>query len=569
VIWTRAPSERPPNVLLISIDTLSREHLSAYGYSQETTPVLDRLAAEGAMFTDAVSTTNWTLPAQLSAMSGLSPAAHRVQDKPDSLPRSVRMLAESFREQGAATAAFVSHIYLDRRYGFDRGFDEFDNAQDQKAVEVTRKAAEWLARHGDDRFFLFVHYFDPHWKLEPPRPFQERFAPAGVDLDRGEFEFLFPHFDPRNPMSAETLEQVTGLYDAEVSFTDYSVGLLIDYLEGAGVLDDTIVVVFSDHGEEIGEHGAFGHGTHLYDEIVGIPLIVRYPARIPGGTVVRTPSALTDIPATILALAGIDPPEQFLEEGSALIPRKGQPHALADRVRVVESSRWGPKRFAVMRGGYKLMTAGIYQPLAFNRLSDGEIEEFRMSSVIFPERLYRASDDPGEQTDLLAGDASEEHRRIATELRRELRAFLEANSASTRIVCAGSPEDGPSFEGTVQISGTLRDEPFGFPPQSGTVIRKLDRGGFRFVLDDVKDLAGVVIPLMEPDASLTLSLMRDGDEIYSGEIMIPAPGVTLPLGPDAAGCTVTTPVPRHSAGSEDVDLTAEQLDTLRSLGYVE
>jgi arylsulfatase A-like enzyme len=573
VSLTRFSSEPPPNILLISIDTLSREHVSAYGYPRATTPTLDRLAAEGALIVDAVSTTNWTLPAHLSALSGLSPAAHGVENKLDSLSDSVRMLAQVFEEEGAATAGFVSHIYLDRKYGFARGFNEYDNVPDQNATQVTAKAADWLAEHAGERFFLFLHYFDPHWKLRPPREFLDRFAPADVDLDHGEFRFLFKHLDPGNPMSTKVLAEVSGLYDAEVAFTDYSIGLLTDHLRSAGVLDNTIVVVFSDHGEEIGERGAFGHGTHLHREIVGIPMIVRYPRRIEGGTVVRAPSAITDIPATILDLAGIQSPEQFRHEGSALFSEPGGQEDPRGRMRVSASSRWGPKRFAVTRGDHKLMTAGSFQPIAIERRSDGSLEEFRTAPVVFAEQLYRVSDDPAERIDLLAPPGSEglnpEYERIAAELRLDLQAYLEANGEGVRIVCIGVSGEDASYHGTVRASARLRDEPFGYPPRPGTAIRMLDDSSFNFSLQAIRAPAGMVIPFSEPGATLTIDLTRNGQAIYAGTVDLPEPGETVALGLDATDCSLTTPIPRLAASRAQVVLTPEELETLRVLGYAE
>jgi arylsulfatase A-like enzyme len=570
---TRITSVRPPNVLLISIDTLSREHVSAYGYPRATTPGLDRLAAEGAMFTDAVSTTNWTLPAQLSALSGLSPDSHRVQDKHDSLPESVLMLAQIFREEGAATAGFVSHIYLDRKYGFARGFDEYDNAPDQLATQVTSKAADWLARHAGERFFLFLHYFDPHWNLRPPPEFLRRFAPAGVDPARGDFRFLFHHLDPGNPMSAEDLSEVTALYDAEVAFTDYNVGLLVTHLRRAGVLDDTIVVIFSDHGEEIGEHGAFGHGTHLHGEIVGIPLIARYPHRIEGGGVIDAPASITDIPATILDLAGLQIPEQFLEEGTSLFPEKDGQGRLRGRTRVAASSRWGPRRFSVIRDGYKLMTAATYQPVAFERHPDGRVDGFRTSPVMFNEQLYRVSEDPDERTDFLRTPEPEglnsEYERIASGLRQDLRTHLETRNTGVRIVCEAPSGGEATYGGTVRASEKLRDDVFGFPPRPETVIHKLDDASFRFTLKTIREQAGLVIPFFEPGGTLTIDLTRNGEETYAGTITLPEPGETVALGPDARGCSVTVPIPGLGATGEKVELSAEELDTLRALGYAE
>jgi arylsulfatase A-like enzyme len=141
---------RPFSVLLISVDTLRRDHVSAYGYDRPTTPALDALGREGAVFENASSTSNWTLPAHMSMLTGLFPSSHRVDGPKDRLPPDLRTLAAAFRTAGHATGGFTSHIYLDEKYGFARGFDTYELVSKRRAEQVTAQAIEWLEQHSEE-----------------------------------------------------------------------------------------------------------------------------------------------------------------------------------------------------------------------------------------------------------------------------------------------------------------------------------------------------------------------------------------------------------------------------------
>ena len=189
--------ETRPSILLISIDTLRRDHVGTYGHPRPTTPVLDALASEGAAFENAVSTSNWTLPAHMSMWTGLSPSAHQVEDDRDGLAPEVLTFVETLRENGYATAGFASHAYLEARYGFSRGFDRYAVGIDQRAETVSRQAVAWLDSEPEP-FFLFLHYFDPHWDYRPPIGFDTRFGARRPGA--GRFRTLAPFFDPEHSM---------------------------------------------------------------------------------------------------------------------------------------------------------------------------------------------------------------------------------------------------------------------------------------------------------------------------------------------------------------------------------
>jgi choline-sulfatase len=270
-----------PSVLLISIDTTRADRLGCYGRQGASTPNLDRWAAEGVVFENAVTSAPITLPAHASLMSGLLPHRHGVRDNgiyrvPDETPTLAALLAEA----GYDTAAVVGAAVLDRQYGLQRGFKRYEDSvgpmglaiAERDAAAVTGAAAA-AARSLRKPFFLFVHYYDPHAAYNPPAPFAERFRPD--------------------------------LYQGEIAYVDEQIGRLRRELEGLGLLEGAVVVITSDHGESLGEHGEPTHGVFLYQSTLRIPLIIVAPGRWPGGSRVDTFASLIDVSPTLLELTGL------------------------------------------------------------------------------------------------------------------------------------------------------------------------------------------------------------------------------------------------------------------------
>ena len=295
-----------PNVLLITIDTLRRDHLGTYGYPRPTSPHLDAFAKGSVVFEDAQSQAPWTLPSLASLMTGLETSAHGCRTFHDALAPSYDTLAERLFAAGYDTAAVASHVFLGRDYGLDQGFVHFD---DELVLEMTRSdevisspkvtqkgldffTAKAAARdaHADEKrpWLLWLHYFDPHADYLPH---------PGVSQ----------HFGTQRPLD---------LYDGEIAFTDQAIGRLLDGLTAAGFREDTVVVFTADHGEEFGDHGRAGHGHSLYHEQLDVPLIVRVPgveARRVGG-MVRS----IDVANTLLELAQLTPLDE--SAGLSLLP---------------------------------------------------------------------------------------------------------------------------------------------------------------------------------------------------------------------------------------------------------
>jgi arylsulfatase A-like enzyme len=321
---TRPPAARGPNILLVSIDSLRPDHLHSYGYDRETSPTIDRLAREGALFRTAVSPTSWTLPAHLSLLTGLTPRQHGVVSDDQRLRDDALLLSEVLWRNGYTTVGLVSAPYLDAAYGFNQGFDLYDDYSIAKRsfADSHRGATSpalvrlfgnwfdaWNAGGRQRPFFAFVHMWDVHFDYSPPPPFDTRFDPDYTGAVTSEDFETNPAIRPGMPV--RDLAHIVALYDGEIRYTDQYLGLILARLHIAGVLDDTIVVVTADHGDEFFEHGRKGHKQALYDESVRVPLIIRFPPRVAAGRIVDEQVRLIDIPTTIIGLAGLPPQPGF------------------------------------------------------------------------------------------------------------------------------------------------------------------------------------------------------------------------------------------------------------------
>lgn len=312
-----------PNVLLVSIDSLRADHLGAYGYGRDTSPAIDALARDGVLFEQAIAPAPWTIPSHMTLLTGLSPEVHGVVSRQNRLSPDAVTLAEVLRDAGYDTAAFVSGPTVMRRYGFDQGFGSYDQSAVEERSErsggvVTSPALvdlvggyleRWSTGGRKQPFFVFLHMWDVHYDYVPPEEYVRRFDPDYTgDLDATGFEG-----NPRlfKEMPSRDLQHLIALYDGEIRFTDDHLARIVARLREMGVLDDTVLVVTADHGEEFFEHGQKGHAKTLYDEVLHVPLVVRYPRRIPAGQRVAGQVRLMDVAPTVLGLAGVPPTAGF------------------------------------------------------------------------------------------------------------------------------------------------------------------------------------------------------------------------------------------------------------------
>jgi arylsulfatase A-like enzyme len=275
----------PRNVVLIGIDTLRWDHVDldpVRSGDRDRTPHLRRLAEHGTIFRTAVSQAPWTKPAFASILTGLYPRQHGAVSYTGAIPPALVMLPELLREAGYRTGAVVSHWFVDSRAGFSQGFDDFsdDNVRGHGAItsrSVTDDALRFLQDDGGRPFFLFVHYFDPHFEYRHHAEWDYAAGYRGwLSLDRLSIDNLLKN---RQRLSAADLHYIEDLYDEEIAFTDQQIGRLLQALEDRGLDSQTAVVVVGDHGEEFMEHGGLSHTSTLFDESVRVPLIVALPDR--------------------------------------------------------------------------------------------------------------------------------------------------------------------------------------------------------------------------------------------------------------------------------------------------
>jgi arylsulfatase A-like enzyme len=311
-------SSSPKTIVLVIVDTLRTDHVSAYGYDRDTTPTLDAIAAEGERYTSAFAQSSWTLPTISTLLTGQPPHVHgagRTDAGVAPIQAAVPTVAERLRDAGLATGAFVNVVWLNPASGAARGFDSYDfettdgtNRRMRDAATTTDAAIRWIEKHKEQPFFLAVHYFDPHLTYDPPAPYDTMFVPedgAPLPPTFGSAQEVFAVRSGQRELSDAERATLIGRYDGEIRYVDDQIARVRRKLESIGRWDDALIVVVADHGEEFWDHGGFEHGHSHYDEMIRIPLIVRDPARLGAGVNDGRVRQL-DVAPTLVAFAGAD-----------------------------------------------------------------------------------------------------------------------------------------------------------------------------------------------------------------------------------------------------------------------
>jgi arylsulfatase A-like enzyme/Tfp pilus assembly protein PilF len=371
------------NVILISIDTCRADYLSCYGYSRKTTPNIDAIADEGTLFENVISPVPLTLPAHCSILTGTIPPYHGVHDNDDYwLNGSNITLAEVLRDNGFATAAFVSAFVLDSQFALDQGFDTYYDrfeqrssrlkANERRAEQTTRLVLDWLDNHNDGKFFLFVHYYDPHTDYEPPEPFASKFS--------------------------------DNLYAGEIAYTDHYIGRVIEKLKSLGIFDSSLIIITSDHGEMLGEHGEDEHGYFIYQSALKVPLILKLPGQRRCRRI-KNPVGLVDIAPTVCSLLGIAPAGSLQGRDLSVNLRKD---SISDEKRYIYAESLYPTKY----GGNSLL--GVVA------------DRWKYIQTTRPE-LYDLKLDPAESDNLVNLRPD-----LAGMLREQLQQTLEKNRRSVK-----------------------------------------------------------------------------------------------------------------------------------------
>jgi len=382
-----------PNVILITVDTLRADHVGCYGAKDVQTPVMDSLAHDGLQYDRAISQVPLTWPAHAAILTGTYPFQNGVQDfTSPPLAQQFRSIAQSFQTAGYATGAVVSSFVLDRSFGLARGFDYYDDAfppsnfqqkevglVDRRADDSVNRALGWLGKTSKRPFFFWLHLYDPHSPYDPPEPFRTEYK--------------------------------THSYDGEIAYTDREIGRLIAWLKTKNLYAGALIVLVSDHGESLGEHGEQEHGFFLYDATIRVPLIVKPPTR--AGTranKISEPVEIVAIGPTLLSLAGIHDS----------IEKQFQSKSLPDGKTVPNTNGGSASNAMYSETLYPFRSFG-WSPLRALQTS-----RYHYVDAPRPE-LYDLTVDPGETTNLAAQQPA-----IVATLREKLKTRLDKNPFHAR-----------------------------------------------------------------------------------------------------------------------------------------
>lgn len=307
-----------PNVLLIIADALRPDHLGCYGYNRATSPQIDKFAADSLIFENAWSNSPWTKPTMGTLFTSLYPTEHQAFYWTDDLSDKNLSLPEVFRNKNYATYAIQTNPCITETHNFKQGFKYYEEMVLEKAEIVTAHFNSWVKKHKKKPFFAYLHYMDTHSPYNAPREFSEIFGiKNNTPLNPGEFKTLDIRILNEIGLSQGDKNQLVSLYDGAIKYFDYNFKKIIDNLEKLGILDNTIIILTSDHGEEFWEHGGFAHGHTLYNELLHIPLIIRYSSHLPAKHI-KPHVQLLDLFPTILSMARIN--NDFELRGNDLIP---------------------------------------------------------------------------------------------------------------------------------------------------------------------------------------------------------------------------------------------------------
>jgi arylsulfatase A-like enzyme len=450
-----------PNVVVVLVDTLRADHMSLYGYPRQTSTNIENIARQGVTFDNAIATASWTLPSHASLLTGRYPHEHLAEiDAP--MDARYATLSEVMRDRGYRTGGFSANLfYFTRRGGFDRGFIHFDDffyslgdvfyrtlwgrilnryvsdrlgwgefPQGKRAEDVNREMLHWVDGDSGKPFFAFLNYFDVHTPYLPPPAYRGKFTSATADagtVDKWppvpqEDLHILHDVDPylyRVLTSAKGFQQAIDAYDNSVAYVDDQIGNLFSELRRRGLDKNTIVIITSDHGEELLDHGMVHHRNALYRDLIRIPLVYWAPGRIPAGLRIAMPISAASLPATVLNLTGDGTQQTFpIPSLTQLWQQPGTDPGWPNPISELHRYIYQPHDYPAHNGWLKAIVAPRWQLIV---------------SETMPAELYDWSVDPQEQHNL-ASDPAESA--LAAELNTELWSEVEPNGAALKVQSA-------------------------------------------------------------------------------------------------------------------------------------
>jgi arylsulfatase A-like enzyme len=387
------------HVIFISLDTLRKDHLDLFGHHRLTAPHLNASLDEFIIFNEATSPSHWTMPSHMSVFTSVHPEVHQVADPRGQavLPAGIPTLTELLKNHGYRTGGFAACDFLSGRIGFDRGFDMYTlNTND--AARQNELTVEWLRSNRRHKTFVFLHYFDVHSdfdvqpygsfsgfdRLYPENASSDSFSGCSPDGTLCASRYLLHLNRTGARLSGEELASIEVQYDRGIRYLDYQLALLVARLKTMGFWDSSLVIIFSDHGEEFQDHGMLLH-AQLYQELLEVPLLIKLPGGLHGGVAVDEPVDLVDIAPTVLSILGKPVPDtmqgrSFLPAIARVVEAEGWHEALGGDA--MSFTSWSAEGRSSRQGRWKLLTwrhPGSQETLKY---------------------LFNLDDDPAERIDL-------------------------------------------------------------------------------------------------------------------------------------------------------------------------
>lgn len=554
-IAPKVATKRKPqdtNVILIGIDTLRSDHVSFRQYPQKTVPHIDRLAQTGAAFENCLSVAPWTLPSFFSIMTSTYPSVHLYGTKvlwsrgrmarfrgvslwtigtisPD---YRIKTLAEILREEDYYTAAFVNNYFLSVQFEFDRGFDEF-NPYSSTAEKGIDQVLPWLERHKEGKFFLFIHFMDPHHvALFGMSQKPDYFGNTGDRATRTEID----------------------AYDQKIRFCDEQIGRLMESLKEAGLAQDTLVVVTADHGEEFSDHGGYGHGHSVYNEVLLVPLIFHLPRWEEDRRILPERVTTLDIAPTILQILGLPLPTYY--QGKSLMPLI-HGNTISSQPIFAECVGSGHEKKAVFQDDYKLIYTTNVNSFEF----------------------YNLKDDPTETENLIGTLLDVEYR-----MREVLESFLMQSNSGIQVMIKPR-SDLQTYKGTLSTTSTFTRVTPWFLTKPAVFQTSQDSKVIRFKLEDTDEANGFAFDVVRSDATIKLELTQTDNQaptkLYLGSSTA-NPGrspiafdkstlqaLSTPSGPDIRAEGIHVWLKKGGRASRPVQIDADAKEKLEALGYLD
>ncbi len=396
----RATPSRDPNIFLIVIDALRADHLGAYGYSRPTSPNIDRIAREGVVFENALSAASWTRPAMGSLFTSLHPHVHGATAFGKTLPTDTVTLAETLHEHGYVTAGFQANPLLFGRRQFGQGFDSYSETSREPSSRMVSRVTGWLDERQPEKFAVYIHVMDVHLPYDAPTENRARFlrpysGPLGRVTIRNSRQFnrLLP------TVTDDDRRHMIDLYDAAINQADDSIGAIVADLTRRQLIDDTILIITADHGEELFDHGDFTHGHSMYREVVQIPLIIWNPRLKASGVRVKQLVRQIDIYPTVLGFLAVPQPSFLM--GRDLGPAIADPNLDWELDGFTEGVLHGPPQWALQKGRLKLIKTDPAETRRERRFLDTLRRRPGWTDASGAVEFYDLKRDPGERHSLV------------------------------------------------------------------------------------------------------------------------------------------------------------------------